>query len=159
MGATVNTLTQTTNVERPDGSNRHSFPSGHTATAFMTATMLNKEYGHKSPWIGIGAYSVATATGLMRMANNKHWLSDVLTGAGIGILSTELGYYLADLIFKERGINRLANEEVFSRMDKPSFLSLYGAYAYLFVFRRAGDRGARQENGVASGRVRFHAAG
>ena len=103
----------------------YSFPSGHTATAFMTATMLNKEYGHKSPWIGIGAYSVATATGLMRMANNKHWLSDVLTGAGIGILSTELGYYLADLIFKERGINRLANEEVFSRMDKPSFLSLY----------------------------------
>ena len=125
MGATVNTLKQTTNVERPDGSNRHSFPSGHTATAFMTATMLNKEYGHKSPWIGIGAYSVATATGLMRMANNKHWLSDVLTGAGIGILSTELGYYLADLMFKERGINRLANEEVFSRMDKPSFLSLY----------------------------------
>ena len=125
MGATVNTLKQTTNIERPDGSNRHSFPSGHTATAFMTATMLNKEYGHKSPWIGIGAYSVATATGLMRMANNKHWLSDVLTGAGIGILSTELGYYLADLIFKERGINRLANEEVFSRMDKPSFLSLY----------------------------------
>lgn len=113
MGATVNTLKQTTNVERPDGSNRHSFPSGHTATAFMTATMLNKEYGHKSPWIGIGAYSVATATGLMRMANNKHWLSDVLTGAGIGILSTELGYYLADLIFKERGINRLANRRGF----------------------------------------------
>lgn len=48
-----------------------------------------------------------------------------MTGAGIGILSTELGYYLADLIFKEKGINRLANEEVFSRMDKPSFLSLY----------------------------------
>ena len=109
-------------IPRPED---YSFPSGHTATAFMTATMLNKEYGHKSPWIGIGAYSVATATGLMRMANNKHWLSDVLTGAGIGILSTELGYYLADLIFKERGINRLANEEVFSRMDKPSFLSLY----------------------------------
>ena len=37
MGTTVNTLKQTTNVERPDGSNRHSFPSGHTATAFMTA--------------------------------------------------------------------------------------------------------------------------
>ena len=60
MGATVNTLKQTTNIERPDGSNRHSFPSGHTATAFMTATMLNKEYGHKSPWIGIGAYRDGT---------------------------------------------------------------------------------------------------
>lgn len=125
MAGVVNSLKITTDVERPDGSNRHSFPSGHTATAFMTATMLNKEYGHKSPWIGIGAYGVATATGLMRMANNKHWLSDVLTGAGIGILSTETGYYLADLIFKERGVNRIADENTFCRMDKPSFLSLY----------------------------------
>ena len=125
MGGVVNTLKQTTNVERPDGSNKHSFPSGHTATAFMTATMFTKEYGHKSPWVGVGAYSVATATGLMRMANNKHWLSDVLTGAGIGILSTEVGYYFADLIFREKGINRFANENMFDRMDKPSFISLY----------------------------------
>lgn len=35
MGGVVNTLKQTTNVERPDGSNRHSFPLGHTATAFI----------------------------------------------------------------------------------------------------------------------------
>lgn len=125
MGGVVNTLKQTTNVERPDGSNKHSFPSGHTATAFMTATMFTKEYGHKSPWVGVGAYSVAAATGLMRMANNKHWLSDVLTGAGIGILSTEVGYYFADLIFREKGINRFANENMFDRMDKPSFVSLY----------------------------------
>lgn len=125
MGGVVNTLKQTTNVERPDGSNKHSFPSGHTATAFMTATMFTKEYGHKSPWVGVGAYSVATATGLMRMANNKHWLSDVLTGAGIGILSTEVGCYFADLIFREKGINRFANENMFDRMDKPSFVSLY----------------------------------
>ncbi len=91
----------------------------------MTATMLTKEYGHKSPWIGIGAYSVATATGLMRMANNKHWLSDVLTGAGIGILSTELGYYLADFIFKEKGIRCFSEDESFDSWNKPSFLSLY----------------------------------
>lgn len=83
MGSVVNTLKQTTHVVRPDGSNDHSFLSGHTATAFMTATMLTKEYGHISPWISIGAYTVASSTGLMRMANNKHWLSDVLTGAGI----------------------------------------------------------------------------
>lgn len=125
MGSVVNTLKRTTHVERPDGSNRNSFPSGHTATAFMTATMFNKEYGHKSPWIGIGAYGMATATGLMRMANNKHWLSDVLTGAGIGTLSTEIGYYLADLIFKEKGINRFTNENIFERLDSPSFVSLY----------------------------------
>ena len=50
---------------------------------------------------------------------------DVLTGAGIGILSTEVGYYFADLIFREKGINRFANENMFDRMDKPSFVSLY----------------------------------
>ena len=125
MGSAVNTLKQTTHMMRPDGSNDHSFPSGHTATAFMTATMLTKEYGQKSPWIGIGAYTAASATGLMRIANNKHWLSDVLTGAGIGILSTELGYYLADLIFKEKGINRFDDKEIFKRMANPSFISLY----------------------------------
>ncbi len=125
MAGVVNTLKTTTHVMRPDGSNRHSFPSGHTATAFMTATMLTKEYGQKSPWIGIGAYSVATATGLMRMANNKHWLSDVMTGAGIGIISTEMGYWLGDMIFKDKGINDTYHKEDFHRWDNPSFVSLY----------------------------------
>ena len=126
MGGVVNTLKTTTHVTRPDGSNNHSFPSGHTATAFMTATMLSKEYGYKSPWISIGAYTTATATGLMRIANNKHWLSDVLTGAGIGILSTEMGYWLADLIFKDKGINQKAQTDFqLNGKDKPSFASLY----------------------------------
>ncbi|MGN0216712.1 MAG: phosphatase PAP2 family protein, partial [Prevotella sp.] len=102
MAITVDGLKRTTQVTRPDGTNRHSFPSGHTATAFMTATMLTKEYGHLSPWVGVGAYSLATATGLMRVANNKHWISDVMVGAGIGILSTELGYWLADLVMKDK---------------------------------------------------------
>lgn len=125
MSGIVYAVKQTTNVTRPDGSNNRSFPSGHTATAFMTATMLTKEYGYISPWIGFGAYSMASATGLMRMANNKHWLSDVMTGAGIGILSTELGYYLADIIFKDKGINEFANNDNFSREYAPSFISLY----------------------------------
>lgn len=125
MAGVVQTIKHTTNVMRPDGTDNHSFPSGHTATAFMTATMLTKEYGHISPWIGMGAYSFATATGLMRIANNKHWLSDVLTGAGIGIISTELGYYLADLIFREKGVHHYATHGTFSRLDKPSFLGIY----------------------------------
>mgnify|MGYP002678893364 FL=1 len=125
MGAVVNTMKATTHVMRPDGSNDHSFPSGHTATAFMTATMLAKEYGYLSPWIGIGSYTIASGTGLMRMANNKHWLSDVLTGAGIGILSVEFGYYIADLLFKDKGIRHFSQNEIFSRYDKPSFLGLY----------------------------------
>lgn len=125
MTSVVYTMKHSTQVMRPDGSDNHSFPSGHTATAFMTATMLTKEYGHISPWIGIGAYTFATGTGLMRIANNRHWLSDVLTGAGIGILSTELGYYLADLVFKEKGLHHYYQNERFSRYDKPSFVSLY----------------------------------
>lgn len=107
MAITVNGLKSTIKKERPDKSGNNSFPSGHTATAFMMATMLHKEYGTtRSPLYSILGYSLATGTALSRQLNNKHWFSDVLTGAGIGIVSTELGYYLADLIFKDKGINR-----------------------------------------------------
>ena len=107
------------------GATGFSFPSGHTATAFMTATMLSKEYGHLSPWVGIGAYSVATTTGLMRVVNNKHWLSDVLTGAGIGIISTELGYWVADRLFRDRGITHHSTAYTLDMMRRPSFLGIY----------------------------------
>ncbi len=131
MGLTVEGLKRSTQVTRPDGSNRHSFPSGHTATAFMTATMLTKEYGYLSPWVGVGAYTMATVTGLMRVANNKHWLSDVMVGSGIGILSTELGYWLADIIMKDKGLNvkdSPAQRSIYFRSD-PSFLSLSVGFA------------------------------
>ena len=104
MAAAVNSLKYSFRVMRPDGSTRNSFPSGHTATAFMTATMLHKEYGHRSPWYSIGGYTLATLTGVTRQLNNRHWMSDVMVGAGIGILATEFGYFLADLIFKEKGL-------------------------------------------------------
>lgn len=125
MSTVVWQLKVSTQVTRPDGSNNHSFPSGHTATAFMTATMMSKEYGGRCPWYSVGAYSVATVTGLMRMANNKHWLSDVLAGAGFGILSTELGYYLADLIFKDKGFHSFHSQESFDRLRFPSFIGIY----------------------------------
>ena len=126
MAGVVQGLKSATHVVRPDGSNNQSFPSGHTATAFMTATMLSKEYGHLSPWISVGAYSVATGTGLMRMANNKHWLSDVMVGAGIGILSTEFGYWIADAIMKDKGLNICeVQEEERLGYSRPSFFGLY----------------------------------
>jgi hypothetical protein len=129
MGGVVRALDLKTRVMRPDGTDRSSFPSGHTAIAFMTATMLNKEYGDKSPWVGIGAYSVATATGLLRMANNKHWLRDVMVGAGIGIMSTECGYYIADALFKDKGINKKNNiKEYIDKWKSPSFISLYTGF-------------------------------
>ena len=72
MAATVNGLKYTVKRPRPDGSSFNSFPSGHTATAFMTATMLHKEYGWRSPWFSIGSYTAATFTAFSRLLNNKH---------------------------------------------------------------------------------------
>lgn len=122
MATAVNSLKYSCRVMRPDGSSRNSFPSGHTATVFMTATMLHKEYGHRSPWYSIGAYTVATVTGVTRQLNNRHWMSDVMVGAGIGILATEFGYFLTDLIFKNKGLNVRETQVVFDRYRHPSFL-------------------------------------
>lgn len=127
MSNVVTSLKSSTKVMRPDGSDNRSFPSGHTATAFMCATMMHKEYGlTRSPWYSIGAYSIATATGLSRQLNNKHWLSDVMVGAGIGILSTELGYFLADLAFKDKGITHSnLDYKPIERFEKPSFFGIF----------------------------------
>lgn len=91
--ATVYTLKNTVGEGRPDSGRRNSFPSGHTAQAFVAASFLAKEYGYKSPWISIAAYTAASTVGVCRMLNNRHWLSDVMVGAGIGILSTEFVYH------------------------------------------------------------------
>ncbi len=114
MAATVNGLKYTVQRPRPDGSRNNSFPSGHTATSFMSATMLHMEYGWRSPWFSIGAYTVATASGVSRILNNKHWMTDIIGGASIGIGAVHLGYYLTDLIFKEKGLT--------SAYEKPSFI-------------------------------------
>lgn len=87
----VNNLKGWTGTERPNGRMR-SFPSGHTSFAFAMAHFMHKEYGEQSIWYSIGAYSCATTVGLMRVSKNAHWISDVVAGAGIGMLSTELVY-------------------------------------------------------------------
>lgn len=104
MGAAVNTMKSALPSLRPDRSDRRSFPSGHTATAFTGAHILFKEYHDVSPWIGIAGYGVATATGTLRVLNKKHWVSDVVTGAGVGILSAELGYRLLPVMHRLFGI-------------------------------------------------------
>jgi len=91
---------------RPDTGERNSFPSGHTAQAFAAATFLHKEYGHRSIWYSIGAYTVATSVGAMRVLNDRHWASDVLVGAGIGILATNLAYMTERKDKHARHINR-----------------------------------------------------
>lgn len=80
--------------ERPDGSNRLSFPSGHTATAFSSAQFLFREYQGRNFWLSISGYPIAAATGIYRILNDRHWVGDVVAGAGIGILSTELSYWM-----------------------------------------------------------------
>ncbi|MFM2229726.1 MAG: hypothetical protein RL607_984 [Bacteroidota bacterium] len=100
MAVTVNSFKYTTKVERPDGSSNNSFPSGHTATAFLGAEFLYQEYKEVSPWIGIMGYTIATGTGYFRMYNNRHWFSDVIAGAGIGIGSTKIAYLIYPYLSK-----------------------------------------------------------
>lgn len=90
----VLSLKQITHERRPDGSDSYSFPSGHTALAFTGAGLLDREFGAVSPLISIGGYAAATSTGFLRMTNDKHWISDVLVGAGIGLLSAEVAYHV-----------------------------------------------------------------
>ena len=122
MAGLVNGIKYTASEMRPDGSSANSWPSGHTATSFVGATMLHKEYGlTRSPWFSVAGYGVATATGVMRILNNRHWISDVLSGAGIGIMSTELGYALSDIIFKGKGLLR---NDLDAFGENPSFFAI-----------------------------------
>ncbi|MFC6996297.1 phosphatase PAP2 family protein [Rufibacter roseus] len=90
--------------ERPNGLPR-AFPSGHTAYAFTIATIVDKEFRDKSVWISVGSYTIATATGVMRVLNNEHWMSDVLAGAGVGILSVNTVYFIHNRLAKDKGLN------------------------------------------------------
>jgi membrane-associated phospholipid phosphatase len=79
---------------RPDGSSNNSFSSGHTATAFNNATLLFLEYKDNNIWYASSGFAFATATGVLRMANNRHWAGDVVAGAGIGIaIATVVTYW------------------------------------------------------------------
>lgn len=90
---------------RPDGSDTRSFPSGHSAWAFMGATMATRELAWRSPWYSVGAYTLASAVGLERVMSRRHYPVDVVAGAGIGILSTQIGYLIGDFIFGNRGFD------------------------------------------------------
>lgn len=88
--------------KRPEFAGHNSFPSGHTATVFMGAELVRIEYGG---WYGIGAYTIATGVGFMRMYNGRHWFHDVVAGAGVGILSARVGEWSCQLwqkSFKKR---------------------------------------------------------
>ena len=94
MESFVTLIKNSSHELRPDSSDYQSFPSGHTAEAFLSATFLFEEYKHVSVWYGIGGYLIAGTVGYLRVYNNKHWLHDVVAGAGFGIASAEFTYWL-----------------------------------------------------------------
>ena len=148
MAATVNTMKYTITMPRPTGTATNSFPSGHTATAFMSATLLNKEFGHLSPWIPITSYALASATAVGRQLNLRHWLSDVLVGAGIGVVSAELGYYFADLIFKDKGLKYQKETPRWEYGRKPSFFSTIAGVSFV-----VGDKITKDNLRIKAGSV------
>ncbi|RYU90689.1 phosphatase PAP2 family protein [Mucilaginibacter terrigena] len=97
MALSTFSLKKVTHRLRPDGSNRYSFPSGHSGNAFAAAEFMAQEYGDKSPWYGVAGYTFATATAILRVYNRDHWFSDIIAGAGFGILSTKAAYLIYPL--------------------------------------------------------------
>ncbi len=96
--AVTYSLKHTIHEMRPDGTDNHSFPSGHTAAAFCGATTLMHEYRKVSPWIGVAGYAVATTVAVDRVRRNRHHWGDVVAGAAIGVASAEAGYWIGDII-------------------------------------------------------------
>lgn len=131
MAAITRVIKENTTEARPGGSpsepfkhGSNSFPSGHTATAFTGAELCRLEYGGAT---GIAAYSVAALIGALRIYNNKHWLNDVLAGAGIGILSARAGVWL--LPYEKKLVGKISH--LFSRKKKHLPASSCVAIPYL----------------------------
>jgi len=118
-------LKHATNETRPNGSDNLSFPSGHTSNAFMMATVLFHEFKEAKPVLAYSGFVFASATGALRVLNNSHWVSDVLVGAGIGIIVTDLVYRFEPL----KNWNPFKNKKI-STIISPSYKeNALGLYA------------------------------
>lgn len=95
--AITHSLKRGVGKERPNGSSNHSFSSGHTATSFMGATMLYHEFSDASLLYASSGYLFSTTTASYRVMNNKHWVSDVVAGAAVGILVANIIYHIEPL--------------------------------------------------------------
>lgn len=101
MGSTVTGLKNIVSIKRPDNILEDSYPSGHTANAFMGAEFLRQEYKDTSGWYGVTSYLLASVTGVYRIYHNRHRFSEVLAGAGIGILSAKIAYWIHPFVKKK----------------------------------------------------------
>jgi hypothetical protein len=115
VSAVTHGLKRTVNKTRPNGE-AYSFPSGHTSFAFTNAMVLYKEYQYTSPILAYSGFAFSGTTATFRMLNNKHWLSDVLAGAGIAMLVTQLVYHFEPL----------KNFNPFMKQDKISIIPQAG---------------------------------
>ncbi|MBD5177003.1 MAG: phosphatase PAP2 family protein [Bacteroidales bacterium] len=98
--AATEVLKHTVHKMRPDGSDNHSFPSRHSSWAFAVSTAISTQLGGYNPWWSFGSYAAASAVGFQRVYSHKHFTSDVISGAGIGIASAEIGNLIARAIFR-----------------------------------------------------------
>lgn len=96
----VNSMKIISKEARPDNQAFNSFPSQHTAVAFIAATFLDHELGYISPWISVGGYLTASYVAYLRVARNAHWVNDVLMGAAVGMIMTHATYWAYDGLMK-----------------------------------------------------------
>lgn len=121
MAAATNTVKYTVKEQRPDSGKRNSFFSGHTATAFTGAELMRIEYG----WgYGAAAYAVATTTAFLRVYNKRHWVGDVLTGAGVGILCADAGYWMLPVWKRVMKIDQRDERRRLRREGKPLVVAM-----------------------------------
>lgn len=119
----VNSLKYTVREERPDGSAHNSFPSGHTATAFLGAEIVRHEYGWG--W-GAAAYSVAASVAALRVYHDRHYWWDTVAGAGCGVLSAQIGYWTLKPVKRLFGLS-LPDESSMSMVPvADAFTGTYG---------------------------------
>lgn len=86
---------------RPDASGNDSFPSGHAIIAFTGAGLVGMDYGWG--W-GAGAYGFSVLVSASRIYADKHWLGDILAGAGLGILCAYAAGWLLEPVKDLLGI-------------------------------------------------------
>lgn len=95
--AVVHLLKTTLKVQRPNNGSFNSYPSGHTSQAFVASQVLFNEYKQTAPLLAYSGFAFSVSTGLLRIVNNRHWVPDVLLGAGIAMLVTNTIYYFEPL--------------------------------------------------------------
>lgn len=131
MAAIVNIGKYSFREKRPDSNARNSFPSGHSATVFTGAELMRLEYGTA---IGMASYAVAIGVAFLRLYNGRHWVNDVLAGAGVGILCARIGYWLLPLYRKWFKWNDSPSKPITSLVPSYSGKDRSLALNFLFCF-------------------------